>query len=109
MLKTETLRTALEEGATAHFDYDGKPRVVEVHAIGTSTKDGSAIMRGFQVAGEAGRPLPIWGLYTIDKMEALTLSMLPLSEAPREGYKMHDKQMATIIAQIELEVTDAVA
>jgi hypothetical protein len=104
----EILTTALTQGRTVAFDYDDKPRVVEPHAIGTSTKDGSIIMRAYQVAGESSRPLPCWALFTVDKMVNVEISPFVLSEAPREGYKMNDKQMSSIIAQIEL-LTELVA
>lgn len=94
---------ALNEGRTAAFIYDDRQRVVEVHAIGHSTKDNSVIMRGYQVAGQSSRPLPAWALFTLDKITALTLSAFVDSDAPREGYKMGDRQMTVILSQIELE------
>ena len=97
----DVLVEALNTNRTVLFDYDDKPRIVEVHAVGTSTKDGSHVVRGYQVAGEASRPLPAWTLFSIDKIEGVTIGMLP-SEAPRPGYKQGDKQMATIIAQLEV-------
>lgn len=93
------LSEAMEQGRSVNFVYDGKIRVVEVHAIGTSTKDGSLVMRGYQVAGHASRPLPIWSLYTIEKIETLTLGT-EASLAPRPGYKRGDKQMDTILVEL---------
>ena len=103
LTRLETLAHAIRSKRTVSFIYDDRTRIVEVHAVGNSTKDGSVVMRGFQVAGESSRPLPAWALYTIAKMDALTLLAFPDSEAPRPGYKMDDKQMSSIIAQIELE------
>ena len=98
MTKLETLLAATADGKTVSFVYDDKQRVVEIHAIGFSTKDGSVIMRGYQVAGEASRPLPAWSLFTVEKMDALQIGFID-SEAPRPGYKENDKQMSSIIAQ----------
>jgi hypothetical protein len=86
------LRRGLIEQKTVNFLYDGKIRVVEVHAIGQSIKDGSPVMRGFQVAGVASRPLPQWTLFSIAKIENLTFGKEG-SGAPREGYAQGDKQM----------------
>lgn len=98
---TDTLSEALDSNLTVAFVYDTKFRIIEVHAIGTSTKDGSHIMRGYQVAGESSRPLPCWALFTLSKIDTLELGFVP-SEAPRPGYAMNDKQMATIINQISM-------
>ena len=95
------LASAMDDKHCVDFMYDGKYRVVEVHAIGTSPKDGSFVMRGLQVAGVASRPLPVWTLFSVNKMEVL--GFMPLeSQAPREGYAQGDKQMASIIHEIAL-------
>lgn len=91
----------MKKGQTVNFVYEGKVKVVEPHAVGTSTKDGSLIMRGFQVAGTSSRPLPVWALYTVAKME-LVEPGAEASQAPREGYSMGDAAMADIISQIQL-------
>jgi hypothetical protein len=95
------LRDALAGGNAVFFIYDGKERIVEVHAIGTSTKDGSIIFRGYQVAGKASRPLPQWTLFSLDKVEGLNITFIN-SEAPREGYAMDDKQMAAVLCQLDI-------
>lgn len=100
--KIETLTEGLNNSLAVSFVYDDKARIVEVHAIGVSTKDGSILMRGYQVAGESSRPLPCWALFNLDKIGALTSTFVD-SEAPRSGYKMGDKQMSNIIAEIQLE------
>lgn len=98
----ETLKTAIANKQTIAFVYgpEERLRVVEVHAVGLSTKDGSLVMRGFQVAGESSRPLPIWALFTVSKMDALELSALPLSEAPRPGFSPGDKQMSEVLFEV---------
>jgi hypothetical protein len=92
---------AMTEGRCVDFIYDGKYRVVEVHAVGTSPKDGSLVMRGMQVAGAASRPLPQWTLFSIGKVEMFE-ERPQQSEAPREGYAQSDKQMNTVIAELQL-------
>jgi predicted DNA-binding transcriptional regulator YafY len=96
------LRQALGEGLAVSFTYDVKPRTVEVHAVGTSTKDGSVLMRGYQVDGESSRPVPCWALFTVTKISALSITDVE-SQAPRSGYTMNDKQMSKILAQISIE------
>jgi len=95
------LMIALMAGVTVAFSYDGKDRQAEVHAVGTSNKDGSLVCRAYQIGGEASRPLPQWTLFTISKMNHLTLVAAD-SQAPREGYAMADKQMSRIIAELAL-------
>lgn len=81
------------------FDYDDKPRYVEVHAVGNTSK--GQVLRGWQTAGESSRPLPCWALFSLDKMSNIIVTDIR-SQAPRPGYAMHDKQMTTILAQVEL-------
>lgn len=95
------LMIAMQAGVVVAFNYDGKDRQVEVHAIGTSTKDGTLVCRGVQIGGEASRPLPQWTLFTIGKMNHLTLVAAD-SAAPREGYTQNDSQMSTILSEIAL-------
>lgn len=86
------------------FVYDDKPRILEVHAIGASTKDGSALIRGFQVAGESSRPLPCWALFRADEMKEIEV-LDDLSLAPRvlEGYALNDKQMNPVYIQVSID------
>lgn len=86
------LREAMREGLTVSFIYDGKPKTVEIHAIGHSTADGGLVARGFQVGGHASRPLPIWALYRIEKITTLAVDTIS-SMAPRAGYVRDDRQM----------------
>ena len=98
----DIMTVALNENRTVSFIYDAKPRTVEIHAVGYSPKDGSPIMRGFQVDGESSRPLPCWVLFTLSKIEDLAIDD-QMSLAPREGYKLNDRGMNGIIVQVELE------
>lgn len=84
------------------FSYDGKPRTVEVHAIGASTKDGATVIRGYQTEGESSRPLPCWVLFRAEDILDVELTDI-FSLAPRisEGYNPDgDKQMGEIFAKL---------
>jgi len=96
----ELLAEALTLGRTVNFVYADKIRVVEVHAVGTSTA-GKLVMRGYQVAGRASRPLPEWSLFEVDKINALTLGR-EVSGAPRPGYHENDRAMKSVSCQIRL-------
>lgn len=91
---------AMADNLCVNFEYDGKNRTVEVHAIGKSTKDGSIVMRGYQTDGEASRPLPQWTLFSVDKISELVIQY-DESEAPRDGYRMGDKQMDPVLVEID--------
>lgn len=92
------LALAVAAGHPVSFNYDGKLRIVEVHAVGLNSK-GEPVFRGYQTGGEASRPLPTWTLFSLNKVSGLSLGLTP-SRAPREGYAMNDKQIATMLAQI---------
>lgn len=89
---------ALEGAHTLRVLYEGKMKTIEVHAVGLSTKDDAPVIRGFQVDGEASRPLPCWALLRVDKIEEASFDIFK-SEAPRPDYAQGDKQMSKIIAQ----------
>lgn len=97
---TRLLVAALESGDVVDMMYDGKYRVVEIHAIGRSTA-GKLVMRGYQIGGQASRPLPQWTLFDIAKIENLERSA-KRSQGPREGYTMGDRQMADIFAELAI-------
>ncbi len=94
-------KNAMESGNCLNFTLDGKPRIVEVHAVGVSTKDGGIVMRAFQVAGGASRPLPAWSLFRLDRMSDVKVTPR-VSDAPRDGYRMGDAQMAPVLCELEL-------
>lgn len=90
---------AMGQSKTVSFLYDGKVRIVEVHAIGLSSK-GDVLVRGYQVGGSSSRPLPAWTLYSESKMAAVSFDEGIASQAPRPGYSQGDKQMAEVIVEI---------
>mgnify|MGYP001080585643 CR=1 FL=1 len=93
------LVNAVKNRSLVAFAYDDKPRVVEPHAVGIN-KAGNLVVRGYQVGGESATTRSSWKLFTVDKMEGL----MPIdgdSQAPREGYRMGDAVMVTILAQLE--------
>lgn len=91
--KLGILRGALIGGLAASFIYDGKERIVDVHAVGTSTKDGGLVMRGTQ-DGQ-------WKLFRVEGMEGLGISFTD-SKAPHEGYVTDDAQMKSVIFQLDV-------
>lgn len=95
------IRNAMMEGKTISFIYEGKNKTVEAHAIGYSTKDGHLVLRGYQVAGNASRPLPLWALYRIEKIDMLSVDTVA-SAAPREGYTQGDRQMSSVLTELAL-------
>jgi len=100
MLAANLARTAMTEGSCVRFDYDGKSRLVEVHAIGLGRKN-NYLLRGVQVGGEARRPLPQWTLFDLSKVEAMFIADHIPSGAPRAGYSMGDKQMSPVLTEIQ--------
>ncbi len=95
------IRYALDLGFCLDIVYDGKPKTVEVHAYGLSSKDNEPVMRVFQVAGESSRPLPSWAMLKVLSITSLNLSDT-ISAAPRPGYKMGDSHMSKIFQEVKL-------
>lgn len=84
---------AAQQGVALDIVYDGKPKTVEVHAVGPKH------VRVFQIAGESSRPLPSWALLSLEKLTSASLTSTP-SQAPREGYRKGDKQIPEIIYEL---------
>lgn len=85
---------ALNAGRALSIQYDGHFRIVEVHAVGT-TKDGSPIMRGWQVRSTKPGGDGCWRLYTLDKAWSYGLTD-ETSQAPRPDYKRDDPAIALV-------------
>jgi hypothetical protein len=67
------------------FRYDGENRLVEPHALGYTAK-GKLSLRGYQPAGGTHRELG-WKLFTL--------------EYARPGYALGDKQLPSLVAQVD--------
>ena len=94
-----TLVRALTEKQRLKIVYHGEERVVEVHAVGVSTK-GNACARVYQVVGGA-----VFGAKTGWKMLVLhdIEEVEPVDEvfeAPRGGYAPGDRGMRSILAEL---------
>lgn len=90
---------ALHAGVRLELRYDGFSRVVEVHAIGTSTA-GNDCMRVYQVRGGSVSGEPVgWKMMVFDKSFSLHLTE-EVSQAPRQGYAKNDRGMSHIVAQL---------
>lgn len=98
-MNVETASAALKSGKCLQLTYDGITRLVEIHAIGTSTA-GNLVMRVFQVSGGSNSGKDIgWKLMKLDESLNPIISNEP-SLAPRQGYKRDDSQIPKIIIQI---------
>lgn len=94
----QLLTQAITNRQTLAFVYDDMLRIVEPHAVGYTSK-GKPVLRGFQPDGDTQRGLG-WKLFSVDKIANLTVLDQTFA-GPREGYKMGDKQIARIMAQLE--------
>jgi len=92
----EIAEIAMKTGRPIDFQYEGKTRLVEVHAVGISTA-GNPVLRGYQIGGQSETGVvPIWRLFTIKKIFDFPAIVDMKAEAPRPGYKLGDKGMSEI-------------
>lgn len=90
------LTASIVSGKVVAFDYEGRLRLVEVHALG-ATHAGSLVIRGWQTAGESKTDTsPGWRLFTISKIENFR-QLGTRSDAPRPGFNPNgDSQIADV-------------
>jgi hypothetical protein len=85
---------ALRTGKRLALNYDGFPRVVEVHAVGR-TQENNWVMRVWQVRGGSVHNEPVgWKLMRLDEASSGRMLDNEVSNAPRTGYKRGDMQMS---------------
>ena len=89
---------ALNAKKCLEIRYDGYSRIVEVHAVGTSTA-GNPVMRAWQVHSTKPGFKPEFRLFRLDKTWAYAISNTD-SQAPRTGYKRGDPAISVIRCQI---------
>lgn len=90
---------ALDSSVCLSMIYDGLPRVVEVHTVGTTPKFRQA-MSVWQVDGQSKTPpIPDWRLFCFDECFNVALTDIP-SRAPRPGYKKGAKQFRKIDREV---------
>jgi len=90
---------AIREGRCLEVTYDGRTRMVEVHAVGYAST-GNLVMRVWQVSGGSRSGARTnWRLMIVGKAWLARLSDTR-SQAPRSGYKRGDKDMERIICQV---------
>lgn len=100
MSVTDVLQTAMATGLRVAFEYDHQPRVVEVHAVGT-TKTGKTCFRGYQVAGGSlSGEDEGWKLFSTNRIHEEPRILDDASLAPREGYRQGDSAFTVIDAQL---------
>lgn len=93
----ELAEIAMTTGKAIEFEYDGKNRLVEVHAAGLSST-GKPVIRGYQIGGSSwtADDLPVWRLFTVQKIFDFPALVDIKAGAPRPGYRLGDKGMSTI-------------
>lgn len=90
---------ALNAGVCLRLQYDGFERVVEVHAVGVSTRN-NPCMRVWQVRGGSVSGEPVgWKMMVMDKAFTMHLTE-EVAHSPRQGYAKNDRGMSVIIAQL---------
>ena len=97
-MSLEALVAAVKGRNIIAFEYDGKPRSVEPHAVGITPK-GIAVMRAFQSGGDSATSVRSWKLFTVDKIVDLITSDATFSE-PRPGYVTGDRAMQSVLAEL---------
>jgi hypothetical protein len=96
----ETALTALLTGVVLDVRYDGLDRLVEVHAIGMSTKAKPVMRVWLLEAGQShDQSGSQWRLMSLAKVESCRMIDVK-SQAPREGYKRGDLGMIRIFAEV---------
>ncbi|MXZ46454.1 MAG: hypothetical protein F4Z08_05595 [Chloroflexi bacterium] len=80
------------------FTYDGLPREIEPHAHGTSST-GKEVVRGFQTAGQSSSGELGWRMWTVAKMELLSVSSATFAET-RPDYRRGDRQMHPVHCEL---------
>ena len=102
-MQINSLQSQLLKGLQDHrrlkIVYHGEERIVEVHAVGTTTK-GHPCFRAYQVIGGSvfGEKTG-WKMFKVSDIEEVS----PLDEffvEPRAGYQRDDKGMSSILAQL---------
>ena len=90
---------AMDRNICLSCTYDGLPRVVEVHTVGTTTAFRPA-MSVWQVDGQSHTPpIPDWRLFCFDECFNVALTNIP-STAPRAQYKKGAKQFRVIDREV---------
>lgn len=89
---------ALQQKKCLSISYDGHSRIVEVHAVGTSTA-GNPVMRGWQVRCTKPGGNGCWRLFRLDKAWRYSITD-EVSQAPRRGYNPHDADIKFIRCKV---------
>jgi hypothetical protein len=92
--------TAMTAKKRVALTYHGEPRLVEIHALGLSTK-GKPCVRVYQVVGGSlYSETTGWKMLSLSEIEDAKL-VDDTSLAPRAGYVAGDKGMSQILLEIE--------
>jgi hypothetical protein len=94
------IATSMDSKLSLHLEYDGEPRLVEVHALGVS-KAGKPCFRGYQVAGGSNSgEFEGWKMFSLGKVSQMPKLIYREVGAPREGYQRGDKGMVQIVKEL---------
>lgn len=98
-LQEELAIAALHRGLCLSFDYDGRHRVVEVHAVGV-TSAGRLALSGYQVSGGSNSgPVPGWRLYCLEDCHNVRMTEVQ-ALVPRTGYRRGSALFERIRAEL---------
>jgi len=89
---------ALNRGRRLQIEYGGYSRIVEVHAVGTSTA-GNPVVRAWQVRCTKPGGDGCWRLFRLDKTWRYVITN-EASQAPRSGYNPNDADIAVIRCRV---------
>lgn len=106
LLSTDELAVAsliarsMDSGLSLQLNYDGEPRLVEVHALGVS-KAGKPCFRGYQVAGGShSGEFEGWKMFSLGKVSEMPKLLDIHVEGPRDGYQKGDKGMIQVVKEL---------
>lgn len=89
---------AISNKKVVTFHYDGMPRVVEPHLLGT-TKTGNLALRAYQIGGYSSSGVLSWKLFLVEKMS--NIQVLNDDFVERPDYNPYDKGMMNIHCRID--------
>lgn len=90
----QTACDALRSGHVLELEYDGKSRLVEVHAVGF-TADDAPVAHVWQLDGDAAG----WQILPLNAAASAKITHQK-SLAPRPGYEAGDKTLSVISCQL---------
>ena len=97
-MKRQTIIDAIKDRTILKFQYSGRLRTVEPHAVGRS-RAGNPVLRCFQIEGGHVTSGHEWDLCKLSGIGSLENTGVSFS-GTRPGYVRDDRHMTTIYAQL---------